>query len=172
MLHGKRRITSTVVMVLALLVGATSLSLAMGPQAGMMGGGGWGCGPGWTGGNGIGWCDGMWGGQYGARGTQFMAHGKIVVIDTATSTITITLDGASPNLLTKLGITRTDLPTDVSFQMSSTVKLWGCGWHQGKWGSGTIALASLKQGDVVNLMGYFDKTSGQPVVSHINVWYY
>jgi hypothetical protein len=167
MLHGKRRVTTVILMVFALLISTAALSLAM-----MGGGGGWGCGPGWTGGNGIGWSNGMWGGNYGKRGTQFMAHGQIVAVDTQASTITITTDGASPNLLTKLGLTKADLPTDVNFQMRSTVKAWGCGWHKKTWGSGNLTLAGLKQGDFVNLMGYFDKTSGQPVVSQINVWFY
>ncbi|HOV84847.1 MAG TPA: hypothetical protein PLM79_00685 [Syntrophobacteraceae bacterium] len=177
MLNGKGRVSTIIVMVLALLIGTASLSLAATAQwcPGPGGGGtgtGWGCGQGWTGGTGIGWCNGMWGGNYNQRGTQFMAHGKIVAIDTAASSITVTMDGASPNLLTKLGFTRADLPTDVTFQMKSTVKVWGCGWHNKQWGSGTVTLASLKAGDIVNLMGYFDKTSGDPIVSRINVWFY
>jgi hypothetical protein len=58
------------------------------------------------------------------------------------------------------------------FPDETTVKAWGCGWHKGTWGSGNLTLAGLKQGAVVNLMGYSDKTSGQPVVSQINVWFY
>ncbi len=181
MLHRKGRISTVLVMVLALLICTASLSLAataqaqqpgaMGPGSGGMGAG-WGCGPGWNGGQGVDWVNGMWGGQYGKRGTQFMAHGQIIAIDTQASSITVTLDGASPNLLTKLGLTRANLPMDASLQMSATVKVWGAGWHQSKWGSGALTLASLKLGDVVNLMGYFDKTSGEPVVSQINVWFF
>lgn len=181
MLKGKSRITTVILMVFALLIGTASLAAAQnGQQLGMtggMGGGGtggtgWGCGQGWTGGNGIGWCNGMWGGNYGVRGTQFMAQGQIVSVDTQASTITITVNRASPNLLTKLGLTNADLPVDEALKMSPKVKIWGCGWHSGKWGSGSLTLADLKKGNNVNLMGYFDKTSGQPVVSQINVWLY
>lgn len=65
---------------------------------------GWGCGKGWTGGKGIGWCNGMWGGQNGKHEAQFIAHGTVVSVDTQASTITITMDAASPALLTKLNL--------------------------------------------------------------------
>ncbi|MFP5213047.1 MAG: hypothetical protein ACLGPL_06670 [Acidobacteriota bacterium] len=181
MLHGKGiRTASAIVMVLMLVIGTASFSLAATKTAqrtdamcgGNTTGSGWGCGQGWTGGTGIGWCNGMWGGQYGNRGTQFMAHAKIKAIDTQASTITVTLDGASASLLTKLGLTRADLPADATLTMSSTVKVWGCGWQQNAWGSGSLTVADLKPGNNVNLMGFFDKTSGDPVVSKINVWFY
>lgn len=130
----------------------------------------WGSGSRWKGGGGIGWCNGMWGGQYGSQTSQFMAHGTIVSI--SGSTITINLDGASPSLLSELGLTAADLPSEVSLQMTSTVKVWGCGWYQSKWGSGQLTVDNLNPGDTVNLMGYFDQSSGTPLVSRINVWYY
>jgi hypothetical protein len=186
MLRGKGRISTVILMVFAFLIGTASLSLAAtqnrhqpgamgcgwGGGAGGNGGNGWGCGKGWTGGNGIGWCNGLWGGQNGRPGTQFMAQGQVVAVDAQASTITVTLNGASPNLLTKLNLTNADLPADVTLQISPTVRVWGCGLRQGKWGSGSLTLASLKAGDSINLMGYFDKTGGDPVVSRINVWLY
>jgi hypothetical protein len=171
------KVKSMWIAVVAILLFAGSAMAQMpgpwgGGNPGSGGGAGWGCGPGWSGGNGMTWSNGMWGGNYGRHNTQFMALAKVVAIDTQASAITVTLEGASPNLLTKLGLTNTDLPTNVDLQTASKVNVWGCGWHKKKWGSGRTTLASAKQGDIVNLMGYFDKTTGDPVVSQINVWFF
>lgn len=179
MVRRKARMTTVILMIFALLIGAASLARAATPndqQPGAMHydwdghGGNW-CGHGgW--GNGTGWCNGRWGGHAGKHGSQFMAHGRIVSMDTAASSITVTLDDASSKLLSKVGLTRADLPEDVTLTTKSTVKIWGCGWHNQQWGSGKQSLSNLSKGDVVNLMGYFDPASGDPVVAYINVWYY
>ena len=159
-----RTIAKTMLIVLALILGAGSFSMAAAQMPGMMD-------PGHTWHQGAGW-----------RQDSFSATGVVSAIDAAALTATIKLDGTSRLLKDAYG-------TDFAFVISDTVQVTagcndgvghgkgmmagGMGHHEGTYGNhARLTLDNVQVKDNVRAYGYLDTTTGSYIVTQITVWLY